>query len=76
MSHTKSLATAFALTLAILLAYAFSACSREDGLPDPPVRSLVPCVPDAGEDDPLACPAMPEVDLGSEDLTTSADLGN
>ncbi len=38
-------------------------CTREDGLPDPPLRQLVPCAPDAGSDDPLACPA--EEDGGS-----------
>lgn len=68
MTLTKSLATALALTLTIFIAYALSSCTREDGLPDPPLRTLTPCVPDAGEDDPLACPPTPEVDLGVEDL--------
>lgn len=45
----------------VLLAFAFAlatlaTCARDDGEPDPPVRSLVPCHPDAGADDPLACP--------------------
>lgn len=31
-------------------------CAREDGEPDPPVQQLVPCHPDAGPGDPLACP--------------------
>jgi hypothetical protein len=46
--------------LAILIAIA--TCTKDDGEPDPPVRGLVPCHPDAGSDDPLACP--PPVDAG------------
>lgn len=73
MSLAKSLASVLALTMAILLAYALTACTREDGLPDPPVRALVPCVPDAGEDDPLACPPS-EAELGTDDLIAPSDL--
>jgi hypothetical protein len=50
------------LVLAIVVAMAAYACTREDGEPDPPVQTLVPCHPDAGSDDPLACP--PPVDAG------------
>lgn len=44
------------LTL-VLLVCGLGFCTREDGLPDPPVQQLVPCDPDAGQDDPLVCPA-------------------
>jgi hypothetical protein len=49
-------------TLVILLALwlaaglALVSCTREDGLPDPPPQTLVPCDPDAGAGAPLACP--------------------
>jgi len=72
MIRMRSLFAALLLTL--LVVYAASSCQREDGLPDPPLRTLVPCNPDAGEDDPLACPALPAVDMGSEDLLPSDDL--
>ena len=41
---------------ALLLVGGLGFCTREDGLPDPPLQQLVPCNPDAGADDPLACP--------------------
>ncbi|MBL9040933.1 MAG: hypothetical protein JNM83_05000 [Myxococcales bacterium] len=44
------------LCLLTFLLYAAGSCSRETGLPDPPLRTLVPCVADAAADDPLACP--------------------
>jgi hypothetical protein len=51
------------LTLVMLaLLVSVATCNQEDGEPDPPVRELVPCHPDAGSDDPLACP--PPVDAG------------
>ena len=51
------------LTIVTLALLAFVAtCNKDDGEPDPPVRALVPCHPDAGSDDPLACP--PPVDAG------------
>lgn len=40
----------------VLLVCGLGFCTREDGLPDPPVQQLVPCDPDAGPDDPLVCP--------------------
>lgn len=52
----------------LCLGYGLGACTREDGLPDPPYRALVPChpVPDGGNseqgDDPLACPDPPSPD--------------
>ena len=42
--------------ITLLLAGGLLFCTREDGLPDPPIQQLVPCSPDAGADDPLACP--------------------
>jgi hypothetical protein len=50
------------LALAVVVAMAVYACTQEDGEPDPPTQHLVPCHPDAGSDDPLACP--PAVDAG------------
>ncbi len=52
--------------------YGLVSCSRETGLPDPPLRGLVPCVADAGPDDPLACPDPAESapDLGATDGST------
>ena len=49
-------------------------CSHEDGLPDPPIQELVPCNPDAGDGDPLACPAAMDasVDAGAD---AGADAG-
>ena len=47
------------LALVLVAAVAIAAlvtCAREDGLPDPPLQSLVPCDPMAASDDPLACP--------------------
>jgi hypothetical protein len=41
---------------AVAAAVALATCTREDGTPDPPVQQLVPCHPDAGAGDPLACP--------------------
>jgi hypothetical protein len=46
----------FALILPLFAALSLSGCTREDGLPDPPARQLVPCQPDAGAGGPLACP--------------------
>jgi hypothetical protein len=44
------------IVVAALLSLVVAACTREDGTPDPPVQTLVPCNPDAGVGDPLACP--------------------
>ena len=62
---------------ALLFGYVLAACQREDGLPDPPLRSLVPCVPDAAEGDPLACPPVVDmaVDMATFDLDTSDQNG-
>lgn len=46
----------------MLLGASLLFCTREDGLPDPPLRQLVPCVPDAGSDSPLSCPPRPDGD--------------
>jgi hypothetical protein len=46
----------------ILVAIALTACTREDGEPDPPVQVLVPCDPAAPAGDPLACPVDAGVD--------------
>jgi len=43
-------------------------CSREDGRPNPPLQELVPCDPEAGADEPLACPAFA--------TDSAADLGD
>jgi hypothetical protein len=42
--------------IVLLLVIACARCANEDGEPDPPVRGLVPCNPDAGSGDPEACP--------------------
>ncbi|HEY2747038.1 MAG TPA: hypothetical protein VGL86_20590 [Polyangia bacterium] len=57
----------FGVVLALALAVAAIAvgCTREDGLPDPPVQQLVPCDPAAASGSPLACP--PTVDAGATD---------
>jgi hypothetical protein len=53
------------LTLAfftVLVVGSLGYCTREDGLPDPPPQQLLPCQPDAGSEEPLACP--PPLDSG------------
>lgn len=45
-----------------LLCAGLLCCTREDGLPDPPLRQLVPCAPDSGSGDPLTCAKDAEVD--------------
>ena len=55
------------LGLCALLAYGVVSCTREDGLPDPPLRTLVACDPDAGADSPLACPQSSVPDGGAVD---------
>ena len=52
----RRLAVVFVLALGI--AAIASSCTREDGLPDPPIQQLVPCDPSAPPDSPLACPAL------------------
>ena len=42
--------------LVAVIALACARCANENGEPDPPVRGLVPCNPDAGSGDPEACP--------------------
>ncbi len=44
--------------LALCLACGALYCDREDGLPDPPVRALVPCDPKAPPGDSTACPDL------------------
>lgn len=58
----------FWLLLFVCGASSLTVCSRENGLPDPPVQELVPCVPDAGADDPLVCPepTSPAEDGGAD----------
>jgi hypothetical protein len=51
--------------LALGIAAIGTSCTREDGLPDPPVRQLVPCDPSATPGSPLACPEP--VDAGATD---------
>jgi hypothetical protein len=47
--------------LAILVALVSSAtCARESGEPEPEPQVLVPCDPQAADDDPLACPPAPD----------------
>ncbi len=49
-------------------------CTREDGLPDAPLRQLVPCDRDAGSDDPLACPPASEDAESSEPADAGGDV--
>ena len=66
--------TKLALYLAVgLVAGGLVFCTREDGLPDPPPQQLVPCHPDGGSDDPLACPPAPD---GLPDLAVDAQPGD
>jgi hypothetical protein len=51
--------------LALSMAAIAASCSREDGLPDPPIQQLVPCDPSATPGSPLACPAV--ADAGAAD---------
>jgi hypothetical protein len=45
--------------LAILVAFAtLATCARESGEPEPEPQVLVPCDPNATEDDPLGCPPV------------------
>jgi hypothetical protein len=54
------------VSLAAASTVALSGCSREDGLPDPPLQMLVPCDPTAGS--PIACPDLAViVDGGAPD---------
>jgi hypothetical protein len=53
------------LALALCIAATAASCTREDGLPDPPIQQLVPCDPSAAPDSPLACPAL--LDAGTAD---------
>ena len=48
---------AVVLGLALCIAAMGEGCTREDGLPDPPIQQLVHCDPSAAPDSPLACPA-------------------
>jgi hypothetical protein len=49
--HTLRIATTVALAIV-----AMHGCDRDDGQPDPPDQTLVPCDPQAAADDPTACP--------------------
>ena len=60
-----TLRIAIAVALAFCVAAITASCTREDGLPDPPVQQLVPCDPAAAPGSPLACPAP--LDAGSAD---------
>jgi hypothetical protein len=52
--------------LAVVTALGLSGCSREDGLPDPPLQMLVPCDPTPGS--PIECPDLAViVDGGAPD---------
>ncbi|HEX4458248.1 MAG TPA: hypothetical protein VIA18_09785 [Polyangia bacterium] len=54
------------VSLAAVTACGLSGCSREDGLPDPPLQMLVPCDPTPGS--PIACPDLAViVDGGATD---------
>lgn len=55
---------AVGFVLALCIASIAASCTREDGLPDPPIQQLVPCDPSAAPDSPLACPAA--LDAGSK----------
>lgn len=57
-----------ALCVVLIFLQVLIACQREDGLPDPPPRELVPCVPDAGAGDPLSCPPLEDAGVSAEDL--------
>jgi hypothetical protein len=46
------------LAACLVALVALATCAREDGQPDPEPQVLVPCHPDASEDDPLACPPV------------------
>lgn len=59
--------------LTVLLACGLLYCTREDGLPDPPLQELVPCDPDAGASDPLTCPAAP-ADAAASPLDAGPDI--
>ena len=59
--------------LALLLVSSLGFCTREDGLPDPPRRELVPCRADAAADDPLACPATSD-DSGAAEAAVDAGI--
>ncbi len=50
--------------------YGIGACTREDGIPNPPVRALIPCVVDAAPEDPLACPETEYPDAAGLDAAT------
>ena len=67
---TRTLVLLGAATVTFLVA----GCTRDDGSADPPARVLVECSTDAGDGDPLACPAandmgddMGGIDIGSGD---------
>ena len=56
-----------ALLLVLGLAIAtLVTCARDDGEPDPPLQTLVPCDPTAAVGDPLACPPDAAVDAAPE----------
>ena len=59
--------------MALVLSGGLLFCTREDGLPDPPVQGLVPCNTDGGPDDPLAC-AQPGADFGAAPPAADAGL--
>jgi hypothetical protein len=54
----RYLAMALRAALVIVVALACTRCASETGEPNPPVRGLVPCNPDAGSSDPEACPPL------------------
>jgi hypothetical protein len=57
---------AAAVLFALVCGLSIYACARDDGEPDPPLQTLIPCDPDAGVDDPLACAP---VDAGIDGAT-------
>jgi hypothetical protein len=59
----KHLALLFVLAAAIA---ALVTCARDDGQPDPPLQTLVPCDPSGAAGDPLACPPDAAVDAAPD----------
>jgi hypothetical protein len=64
--------TIIAAVIALASLIALATCARENGLPEPEPQVLVPCDPDASEDDPLACPPDAGVDAGIDAAVDAA----
>ncbi len=65
----------FGIGMMLMLMLAAGTCSREDGLPDPPLQVLVPCDLAAAAGDPRACPDLVGPRDGGADaaMTTTGD---